>query len=57
MEFIPIIHGRFDVIHHINRSKKKKKKKKTEDPINRCKESIKKMKETSIYGKFQVDLE
>ena len=34
-----------------------KKKKKTEDPINRCKESIKKMKETSIYGKFQVDLE
>ena len=56
MEFIPIIHGRFDVIHHINRSKGKKKKK-TEDPINRCKESIKKMKETSIYGKFQVDLE
>ena len=55
MEFIPIIHGRFDVIHHINRSKGKKKK--TEDPINRCKESIKKMKETSIYGKFQVDLE
>lgn len=35
----------------------REKKKKTEDPINRCKESIKKMKETSIYGKFQVDLE
>ena len=37
MEFIPIIHGRFDVIHHINRPNKK-----TEDLINRCKGSIKK---------------
>lgn len=45
MEFIPIIHGRFDVIHHINRSKKKKK---PEDPINRCKESIKKIKGRNI---------
>lgn len=35
------------------------RKKKTEDLINRCKESIKKKikKETSIYDKFQVDLE